>query len=104
MFTDWVENHKGWMAVLRLYGKDGSSSILDLQLLWAPRLPLTLKQNWLILPTQRSTKQSAATAGQHKEKNTGMILKKLFADTDDKDVYSQHANALAILTNHRHGQ
>ena len=28
-----------------------------------------------------------------------MILKKLFADTDDKDVYSQHANALAILTN-----
>jgi len=25
--------------------------------------------------------------------------KKLFADTEDKDLYSQHANALAILTN-----
>ena len=69
MFTDWVENHKGWDGGTAPYGKDGSSSILDLQLLWALQVATNLETKiWLICQRNDLQKQSAATAGQHKEK------------------------------------
>jgi len=99
MFTDWVDNRKNWNGGTPPYGIDGSSAILDLQLLWALQLAADLE------------KQLGSNEYAHEYANKAMQLqktirtkywddtKKLFADTDDKDLYSQHANALAILTN-----
>ncbi|MEP6846435.1 MAG: alpha-L-rhamnosidase N-terminal domain-containing protein [Panacibacter sp.] len=99
MFTDWVEHKQGWNNGTAPYGKDGSSSILDLQLLWALQLASEMEMKL----------GSTANAGVYKNKATQLqnairkkywdAAKNLFADTDDKDLFSQHANALAILTN-----
>lgn len=96
-FTDWCET-KGWEAGVAPVGKDGSSAVLDMQLLWAYQLASELENN---LGMKEYAKQYAAAAGKLKQ----TIQKKywdggrnLFADTPEKDVYSQHANSLAILT------
>lgn len=46
MFTDWVKNEPGWDGGTPPYGKDGSSAILDLQLLWALQLAATLEMQF----------------------------------------------------------
>ena len=99
MFTDWVHNKPGWSGGTAPYGKDGSSGILDLQLLWALQLASDMELKL----------GSVENAGVYKNKSRQLqntIHKKywdnqrnLFADTDDRDLFSQHANTLAILTN-----
>lgn len=97
MFTDWVEA-KDWSSGVAPMSKDGSSALLDLQLLWAYQVGADL-ENRTGLKTYASLYNSYA--GQLKK----IILqkywdnnKKLFADRLEKDVFSQHANILAILT------
>ena len=79
-------------------GKDGFSAALDLQLLWAYQLAAELENN---LGMKEYAKQYETAAAQLKEtiqKKYWDNTKKLFADTDEKDVFSQHSNSLAILT------
>lgn len=99
MFTDWVENRKGWDGGTAPYGKDGSSCILDLQLLWALQLASTLETKFGTAANAAIYKSKAQQLQASIKKKYWDDAKKLYADTDDKDVYSQHANALAILTN-----
>lgn len=99
MFTDWVENRPGWDGGTPPYGKDGGSAILDLQLLWALQLAATLEMQFGS-NANAAIYQSKAGQLQNSIRNKYWNdAKKLFADTYDKDLYSQHANALAILTN-----
>jgi len=96
-FTDWCET-KGWHDGMAPLGKDGSSAALDLQLLWAYELAAELERN---LGMKEYANLYHANSEQLKktiQKKYWDASKKLFADTDDKDVFSQHTNALAILT------
>jgi hypothetical protein len=96
-FTDWVDV-KNWVFGTRSAGKDGYSALMDLQLLWAYELAADLEKSigvpyYAALYQQNANqlKQTIRNKYWDKEKN-------LFADRTEKDLYSQHANALAILT------
>jgi alpha-L-rhamnosidase len=97
-FTDWVDD-KGWNAGVAPIGKDGSSAALDLQLLMAYQSALGLEtQNGLPDFIQRYTRKIEQL------KNSIIINywnseKMMFSDTKEKQLYSQHCNSLAILTN-----
>ena len=96
-FTDWCGT-KGWDSGMAPFGKDGNSAALDLQLLWAYQLAAEMENS---LGMKEYANQYAAAAMQLKQtiqKKYWDDSKKLFADTDDKDVFSQHTNSLAILT------
>jgi hypothetical protein len=97
-FTDWVEDRKGWSGGVAPVGKDGSSAVMDLQLLLAYQTAAELEEKlgmeaYAQLYRERSG-QLKTTIQQHYW-DAG---KDLYADTPEKDVYSQHANTLAILT------
>jgi alpha-L-rhamnosidase len=99
MFTDWVDDRKGWDGGTAPYGKDGSSAVLDFQLLWALQVAADMEK-------QLGSKEYASvyTIKAFQLQKTIRTKywdaqKKFYADTDDKDLFSQHANALAILTN-----
>lgn len=99
MFTDWVDDRKGWDGGTAPYGKDGSSSVLDLQLLWALQLAAEMETKIGNASNGIMYKNKAMQLQNTIRKKYWDANKKLFADTDDKDLFSQHANALAILTN-----
>lgn len=96
-FTDWVDV-KQWSIGVREVGADGNSALLDLQLLWAYQLAADMEE-------KVGMKEFAALYRQNAEQLKETIRNKywdskrmLFADRSEKDLYSQHANALAILT------
>jgi alpha-L-rhamnosidase len=95
-FIDWVGG-KGWDFAQPPKDSDGNSAILDLQLLmayeWAAELEASIG-----MPGYAALYHSKA--GQLKKTIRAKYWnasRKLFADTKEKDVYSQHANALAVL-------
>jgi hypothetical protein len=97
MFTDWVET-KDWKSGVAPVGKDGSSALIDLQLLWAYQLAADLE-------ARTGMPSYASLYNQYADQLKKTIRKKywdgtrtLFADRPEKDLYSQHANTLAILT------
>jgi hypothetical protein len=96
-FTDWV-NAKGWQRGMGPFGKEGCSAILDFQLLMAYQTAADMEQKlgmkeYATLYNKKA-EQLIATIHNKYWDNT----RKLFADTREKDVFSQHANSLAILT------
>jgi len=97
-FTDWVHERKGWNGGTGPIGKDGSSSLLDLQLLWAYQIAVSLESQLGSTANALAYKQKASRLMQTIKRNYWNADRKLFADTREKDVYSQHANTLAILT------
>ena len=96
-FTDWVYA-EGWEAGIPPMGKDGGSSSLDFQLLWAYQVAASLEHNLgleeLAAEYTKKAEQLKKTikAKYWDEKN------QLFADRIEKDLFSQHAGILAILT------
>jgi alpha-L-rhamnosidase len=97
-FADWVENQKGWSGGVAPIGKDGSSSVLDLQLLLAYQAAARLESNLGMKSYSQLYTQRAEQLMQTIRQKYWNDSKKLFADTPEMDVYSQHANTLAILT------
>jgi len=96
-FTDWCET-KGWNAGVAPIGKDGFSAALDLQLLWAYQLAAELEARLGVPEYAKQYQNAAAQLKQTIQKKYWDASKNLYADTDDKDVFSQHTNSLAILT------
>lgn len=97
MFTDWVDN-KEWKAGVGPMSANGTSAMLDLQLLWAYELAAELEtksgMHAMANEYQKSIAQLKKTiVAKYWDKE-----KKLFADREEKDVFSQHTNSLAILT------
>ena len=95
-FTDWCYN-PGWQMGVPQPAKDGGSSILDLQLLYAYQMlcDLEAKQGneFMAKKYDAKAKQLAAAI----EKNYWVEEKGLYANNSDKKQFAQHAQALAIL-------
>lgn len=97
MFTDWVDN-KEWKAGVGPMSADGTSAMLDLQLLWAYELAADLEAK---SGMQAIADQYKKSIGQLKKTIVEKYWdkeKKMFADREEKDLFSQHTNSLAILT------
>lgn len=96
-FVDWA-NGKGWEVGAPPTGADGSSAILDLQLLWAYQWAADMEGRLGIAHFAEVYKQKAAQLKQTIQQKYWSAGKGLYADTREKTSYSQHANSLAILT------
>lgn len=97
VFTDWSQG-KGWDFGMAPIGKNGESAVLDMQLLW-------IYQQAAELEAALGIKELAGDYRNRAEKLKKTIQSKywdsgksLYANTPDKDNYSQHANSLAILS------
>jgi hypothetical protein len=97
-FTDWCET-EGWQAGMAPVDAAGNSAALDLQLLWAYQIAAELEHD---LGMESYSTEYRTRADQLK----GTIRQKywnevagFYADTKDHTLYSQHVNALIILTN-----
>lgn len=95
-FTDWVGD-KGWKDGVAPIGKNGNSSILDIQLMWTYQLAADLEDQLGLKDVAAQYRQRADQLSKTIRAKYWDASKGMFADTPDKDVYSQHANALAIL-------
>jgi hypothetical protein len=96
-FVDWVDT-KGWDFGQPPKDKDGNSAMLDMQLLWTYQQAAEMEAK-LGMPVY--AQKYAAKAAQLKltiQKNYWDAGKGLYADTKEKATWSQHTNALAILS------
>jgi len=96
-FTDWV-NSPGWTTGMAPVGADGSSSVLDLQLLWAYQLAAEMEgrsgmKEYAGLYRSYAARLKATIRAKYWDSG-----RRLLADRPEKDLFSQHANTLAILT------
>lgn len=95
-FIDWVGG-KGWDFAQAPRGSDGSSAILDLQLLMAYEWAAELESGLGMAGYAGLYRQKAGQLKKTIRAKYWNASRKLYADTKEKDVYSQHANALAVL-------
>jgi alpha-L-rhamnosidase len=103
MFTDWVET-KGWKSGVGPMGKDGCSAMIDLQLLWAYELAADLESRFGMPAYATQYNQYAVQLKNTIRRKYWDGSKSLFADRPEKDLFSQHTNALAILTGLMNGK
>ena len=93
-YVDWTRE---WPGGVPPAGPDGSSAPLDLQLLlatqWAVRLEAALGTKALAAEYDAEAAKLRATV----HNRYWDPSRRLFADTQDKSHYSQHAQALAVL-------
>jgi hypothetical protein len=92
-FVDWAGNMWG-----EVKGKDGSAAIYDLQLLWAYQWAAEMEakiglKDYAKLYNQKATQLKATIQRKYWDP-----VRKLYADTKEKNGFSQHVNSLAILT------
>lgn len=97
IYTDWVD-HEGWKSGMAPAGKDGESAVLDLQLIWIYEQAAEMEAKYGLMDFSRLYLKKADQLKQTVMKKYWDAGKGLFADTDEKDLYSQHANSLAILS------
>lgn len=97
-FTDWVDNQTNWRAGVDLPGNDGCNAIMDLQLLYAYQMAADLENRLGMKAYADLYLQRAAQLRETIFRKYWRSDKGLLADRTDKDVFSQHTNALAILT------
>ncbi|MEP7107206.1 MAG: alpha-L-rhamnosidase C-terminal domain-containing protein [Ferruginibacter sp.] len=97
-FTDWVERKKGWNFGMAPVGINGESAMLDLQLLWTYQLAAEMEKKMGLMDFYRIYSARAAKLKQTIQKKYWDSRTQLYADTEAKDVFSQHSNSLAILT------
>jgi hypothetical protein len=102
-FADWA-NGPGWRRGMGPVGKDGSSAMLDLQLLLAYQYAVGMEQNLGMKSFASLYQEKADQLTKTIRSKYWDSSRKLFSDTPDKDAYSQHANSLAILAGLVSGQ
>jgi hypothetical protein len=96
-FTDWVDV-PNWFIGTRSPGEDGTSALIDLQLLWALQLAAHIEEELGMQDnagffTQKAAQLKETIQNKYWDEDRG-----LYADRSEKDLFSQHANSLAILT------
>ncbi len=96
-FTDWADG-KDWGAGTAPVGANGNSSVLDMQLLWAYQVASKLEHDLGSPENAAKYEKAALLLKQTIQAKYWVPSKNLFADRPEKDVFSQHANALAILS------
>jgi hypothetical protein len=96
-FSDWVYS-EGWQMGVAQVGKDGGGILMDLQLLLALQM-MTELENY-----RGNTFMASEYSQQAEHLKKGInnaywdASKGLYAQTSEKKLFSQHANALAIIT------
>ena len=95
-FVDWADG-KNWLSGMPPKGTKGGSSILDLQLLLAYQAEAEMEAKMGLPDYARIYRAKAAQLKQTIQNKYWDAVKGLYADTEDKDLFSQHANSLAIL-------
>jgi hypothetical protein len=98
IFTDWVNNQKGWGRGMAPTGSKGESAVMDLQLLWTYQLAAEMEDQMGLKELARQYRNAASLLQKTVLKKYWDNGRQLFADTEAKDLFSQHANALAILS------
>lgn len=96
-FTDWV-NVKKWDIGTREFGADGNSALLDFQLLWAYELAAHMEKTTGMKNVEKLYQHKVEILKKTIRNKYWDNKKLLFADRAEKDLFSQHTNALAILT------
>lgn len=100
-YTDWVAK---WSRGMPPLGADGSSAILDLQLLIALQNGLALEQALGMDSYEALYSEKIRDLSQTIQHKYWDEAQQLFADTPEKNEFSQHANAMAILAGLVHGE
>ena len=96
-FTDWVDDN-GWDHGVPPIGKEGNSSILDFQLLFAYELASQM-ENQLGMKAYANQYDNKILQLKNTIQSKYWNNERMeFADTPEMKSFSQHANALAILT------
>ncbi len=95
-FVDWADG-KRWNSGMPPIGTKGGSAILDLQLLLAYQMQAEMESKIGMPSLANLYHIKAAQLKQTIQDKYWDPGKKLYADTEDKDLFSQHANSLAIL-------
>ena len=96
-FSDWVYT-PGWQMGVAQPGKDGYGILMDMQLLLAYQMMSEMEnyQGNTFLADKYTQKATQLKSSIH---NTYWSAKKgLYAQTSEKEIFSQHANAMAIIT------
>ena len=101
-FTDWVDRD-GWDFGVAVQGKDGSSALMDLQLLWAYQVTADMERisgrnGFAEICDQAALQLKKTIRQKYWDEARG-----LYANNSDKVFFSQHANSLAIPTGLTHG-
>lgn len=96
-FTDWCYN-PGWTLGVPQPAKDGTTSILDFQLLLAYQMLADIEQQMGNEFMARKYGAAANQLGESIQKNYWVAEKGLYANNTDKQQFAQHSQALAILT------
>ena len=100
-FTDWVdktEPEKRWEMGMAPRSASGYSSVLDLTLMWTYQLAAELEENLGYAELAADYRSKAAQLKSALIQHYWDDAKQLFADTEEKKTYCQHANTLAILS------
>ncbi len=100
-FTDWVPQ---WGRGTGPIGEDGSSAVMDLQLLHALQSAVKLEEfagskDFAVLYTNLAKELEKTIQNKYWDSS-----RKLYADTPEMDKFSQHTNSLAILAGLVDGQ
>lgn len=93
-FTDWVPD---WTRGIAPIAEDGSSALMDLQLLLALQSAIILEnaegmEEYALFYEKLARQLETTIRNKYWDQS-----RNLFADTPQKDKFSQHANSLAIL-------
>src|SRR5436190_9433258 len=80
------------------FSKDGTSATMDMQLLMAYEVAAALEQQTGIRSFADNYSKQVSLLKQTIKTNYWSASKQLFSDTKEKELYSQHCNSLAILT------
>jgi len=95
-FTDWAE---GYPNGIPPGADDGYSATIALQLVMALQNVITIYEDLGNMEKANFYRRIEKRIRKSVKKNCFDVSKKLFAETPDKQIFSQHTNILAVLTN-----
>lgn len=96
-FADWV-NAKGWDFGAAPKSANGSSALLDMQLMWAYQQAAQMEAKMGMPALADLYTGKAAQLKTTIQKKYWVPGKQLYSDVEDRELFSQHTNSLAILT------
>jgi alpha-L-rhamnosidase len=96
-FVDWREG-KGWNFGQPPKDKNGNSAVLDMQLMWTYQQAAEMEAKLGMPAFAEKYRAKAAQLKQAIQSKYWDASKGFYADTRDKSTFSQHGNALAILS------
>ena len=97
VFTDWVDM-PGWNSGTAPVGADGRSAVVDIQLYWTLLIAARLERDLGSAEVAQDYEALAFRMGRNIRKVYWSDDRNMFADRPERDLYSQHVNALAILS------